>query len=158
MLIQKRWRGYFVRSKRTLSIADVLSSDDERHEISRRANSRKIPLSPSRKPTSSKSMWSRQDSGQSQRINLQEKVPFDKSKDIVLLIQSAVGLPPTTTVTRVHTKLYMPTKQVVSDATCYAISDLHSHHRSPTFDSKMRWKGAYCLSVGLSLSFFLSFL
>jgi hypothetical protein len=74
-------------------------------------------------------------------IGSMERIPFDKDQEIVVFIDGASGLPPTTTATRLHTSLYLPSKQKVHESVSYAYCDLESDHLHPSFATKIRWKG-----------------
>ncbi len=100
------------------------SSNNDSPMLSRR-NSRPDPLG----------------SNEAHRILHMEKIPFDKDHEIVVLIDKASGLPPTTTVTRLHTSLYLPSKQQIHTSGRNSFCDLQSEYTHPTFGTQIRWKG-----------------
>jgi hypothetical protein len=78
-----------------------------------------------------------------QEIFPKESIPFDKSYDLEVTIDGAVGLPLTATVSRIQAELVMPTKKSFEIKSPYGMSELTSDHVAPLFNLKMRWKGNY---------------
>lgn len=70
-----------------------------------------------------------------------EKIPFLKDYDVEIVLDEAVGLPLTTTVTRVQARLCMPTKEDTRDISTFALSDLCSDYVRPKYNFAVRWKG-----------------
>jgi hypothetical protein len=70
-----------------------------------------------------------------------EKIPFSREMDLEITVSEAVGLPLTTTATRIHVRLFTPTKEDVREASPFALSDLYSDYRSPKFAFSTKFKG-----------------
>ncbi|RYH09877.1 hypothetical protein EON65_39805 [archaeon] len=68
-------------------------------------------------------------------------LPFNKQYNLDILIDGAVGLPITTTATRIHVKLHMPTRDVVTEVSPHEHCDLTSDYANPLFRFRHQWKG-----------------
>lgn len=72
---------------------------------------------------------------------ISSKMPFDKQCNIDLIIDEVVGLPVTTTATRISVKMVMPTKEIVGPESPFEYCDIASEYSCPTFKFKHQWKG-----------------
>lgn len=69
------------------------------------------------------------------------QLPFNKQYNLDIIIDGAVGLPITTTATRIHVKMHMPTRDVVADISPHEHCDLMSDYANPFFRFRHQWKG-----------------
>eukprot|EP01031_Cornospumella_fuschlensis_P030383 gene30383-36711_t len=69
------------------------------------------------------------------------QLPFNKQYNLDIIIDGAMGLPITTTATRIHVKLHMPTRDVVAEVSPQENCDLTSDFANPLFRFRHQWKG-----------------
>lgn len=143
--IQSHWRGYMTRAR-------VYADLDETRTPETSLMLRKRLMPPPRAPIRTNS--SEQSSSKKPEIVTEilptevprvhvEKIAFDKSYEVVVMIDGALGLPLTTTATRIHATLFMPTKQQVQESSSTSFCDLQSEYTNPHFSIRVRWKGRY---------------
>eukprot|EP01040_Poterioochromonas_malhamensis_P003574 gene3574-3820_t len=168
--IQSRWRGYVTRSRNKIYVDSPPNGHDK--DKVRSVGSGEIPIFRNTgklenvpELVSPPSEGSLQTSSAKSRGRLlepprtpppkmnecvlptdstkKEKVPYARDYDVEIIIDEAMGLPLTTTVTRVHARLHMPTKEDQRDCSTFAYSDLTSDYTNPRFGFAVKWRGKY---------------
>lgn len=164
-LIQKTFRGYLARRLRARKIhitdgatADSLASNDMQLEDIHNSSSAEsvakgsnpMPrrlMAPPRTPPRGNSQKFAPQEILPQSVKKVEKVPFNKSFDLDIVVDGAMGLPLTTTMVRLRLELHMPTKEILELKSPFAYSELHSDYTNPQFSLRMQWPGTYTFSL-----------
>lgn len=76
---------------------------------------------------------------------LSAQLPFNNAYDIDIIVDALLGLPITTTATRIVVKLVMPTKESVGGEAAHEQCDLTSEASCPFFRFRHQWRGKLCL-------------
>lgn len=154
-LIQKTWRGFLAR-RRARVHAEQQNQPKSQDEADApvgtysRSQSRKLKHPPRTPPRGNSSKFEPKDV-LPQSTKATEKLPFTKNTDLEVIIDGAIGLPLTSTLTRIRVELHMPTKEILDIKSPYVYSDFLSEHTSPQFALKMNWKGMLFLCSRLFL-------
>lgn len=154
-VIQSHWRGYLTRksTKPTRTVVQVavttapVSSSEMGPPLtiltdSPNAQSKRRLMAPPRTPPrmNSEKMEPQDILPQSSKRTF-ERVPFSKNHDLYFIVDGAIGLPMTTTITRVRAELHFPTKEIVSIVSPWTYAESHSEFCNPQYALKMQWKG-----------------
>lgn len=158
-VIQSHWRGYLTRkstkpARTVIQVAATtapasmnegppiitISTDSSNTQSKRRLMA--PPLTPPR--MNSEKMEPQDILPQSSKRGV-EPVPFSKNRDLYFIIDGAIGLPMTTTITRVRAELHFPTKEIVSVVSPWSYAESHSEFCNPQYALKMQWKGTHLI-------------
>lgn len=153
--IQRRWRGYHTRSRFRIYVEndeeedckkdtsfESPSNNNSRSSISTRR--RKLLEPPRTPPKSISTIKDPSDALPSITTKRKpERVPYHKDFEVEFIVEEASGLPLTTTATRIHTKLYMPTDMEIRDISPFTYCDIESKHTQPRFNHYVKWKGTF---------------
>lgn len=147
-LIQKTWRGALARRRARVHAEQQTGTTKSQDEADApvgtysRGQSRKLKHPPRTPPRGNSSKFEPKDV-LPQSTKAAEKLPFTKNTDLEVVIDGAIGLPLTSTLTRIRVELHMPTKEILDIKSPYVYSDFLSEHSSPQFALKMNWKGMF---------------
>ena len=78
---------------------------------------------------------------ESKEINTMQKIPFERISAIQFCVDSAIGLPLSTTATRVTARLLDHDKRQVGEPSASSISQPDSEAYAPVFDLHAGWRG-----------------
>lgn len=146
-IIQKTWRGFLARRRARVHAEQLViegEGDGKVGSYSRQSSqqSRKLKVPPRTPPRGNSTKFEPKDV-LPQSTKVVEKIPFNKTTDLDISIDGAIGLPLTATLVRIRVELHMPTKEILDIKSPYVYSDFLSEHTSPQFALRMQWKGIY---------------
>ena len=85
------------------------------------------------------------DEGEATRLKALHHALFETVSSIQFCIDGAIGLPVSTTATRVTARLLSADRTQVGDSTSPNFCDPESDVLNPQFDLQMNWKGNFCV-------------